>query len=128
MGLPRPARPPPLVVTPAALSTQPLSSCAVAFRELSRCRKRRRASSSDAEQVGLDDDDGRLLLVNEPAQLGAAGLEGGEVGRTGSLVVMTGDGLVFAQVDGENGARGRGRWHRVHGASSSWGCWGLFAW
>ena len=35
------------------------------------------------------------------------------------------DALVLAQIDGENGGRGRGGRDRVHGASLRWGKWDL---
>jgi hypothetical protein len=77
-----------------------------------------------AEQAGLDQDHRRLMFRQEPDQLGPAGADGGEL-----LVVCTSintsNALVFAQVDGQNGA-GRGCDDRVHCASSCGGvgvCW-----
>src|SRR5262245_3098997 len=68
------------------------------------------------QKAGLDYDDRRLLLADPPLQFGASGVEAGEGNVAGGLGVGTGDALVFAEVDGENGGRGRGL--RVHRASS----------
>jgi len=73
------------------------------------------------QQARLDDDDGRLRRAQQGLQFGPRRLERGEAHFARGLVEDTGHALVFAQVDGENGARGRGGRDRVHGASLRWG-------
>src|SRR5581483_8460598 len=70
------------------------------------------------EQTGLDDDYRRLFLGQQAVQLAACRLEAGEAKLAGRFVVDAGDALLLAQVDGDNGGRGRG--NRVHGASLRW--------
>jgi hypothetical protein len=62
--------------------------------------------------AGLADDDGGAVLGEQGAQVGAVGGEGLEARGGGVAVVDAGNGLVFAQVDGENGGGGRGRGDR----------------
>ena len=80
------------------------------------------------QQTRLDDDDCRLVLSQKAAHFALRRLETREAKLAGGLVAGTGDALVFAQVDGQNGVRGRRFRDGAHGASSSWGWWGLFAW
>ncbi len=66
-------------------------------------------SDPAGQGAGLEDDDGRPVLGEQLAEVRAVGghrleADGGGVARVGA-----GDGLVFAEVEGENGASGRGR-------------------
>jgi hypothetical protein len=47
------------------------------------------------------------MAAEQPEQLGAAGGDAVERGRSSAAVLEAGDTLVFAQVEGENGAGGR---------------------
>ena len=53
--------------------------------------------------AGLDHDDGGAVLLEALLQLVPGGGEGVEAGGSGGAVVDAGDGLVFAEVEGENG-------------------------
>jgi hypothetical protein len=75
------------------------------------------------EQTRLDDDRRRLFSGQQAVQIAAGRLEAGEAELARRWVVGAGDALVLAQVDGDNG--GRGRSARVHGASLRWGKWDL---
>src|SRR5262249_5126970 len=68
--------------------------------------------------ASLDDDDRGAMPFEEPDQLGAAGGEGVGARRAVGGVVGTGDALVLAQVEGENGAGRGGGVRGRHGASS----------
>jgi hypothetical protein len=70
------------------------------------------------QEAGLDDDRGRLHIIEQLAQFGPRRVEGREADLAGGLIMGTSDGLVFAEVDGQNGGRGRGVHNRVHRASS----------
>jgi hypothetical protein len=70
--------------------------------------------------AGLDDDQGGRIALDQLSQFLAAAADGAEGNFTGIAIVNTGDALVLAQVDGENGADG-GNGH----ASLRWGEWGL---
>jgi hypothetical protein len=80
------------------------------------------------QQTGLDDDDRGLFLAQQLGQFGLRGIEACKAHLACGLLVNAGNALVFPEVDGENAGRGRGFRDRVHGTSSSWGCWGLIAW
>src|SRR5262245_28349879 len=56
----------------------------------------------------------------QSAEFGSRGVEGREADFAGGLIVGAAHGLVFAEVEGENGrVRGRGGGAGVHGASAS---------
>ena len=81
-----------------------------------------------SQEARLDDDNARLFGLDQPTQLVSARVKGREAILAGCPIVNTGDRLVFVEIDGKNDVCGRGSRDRVHGASSSWGLWGLFAW
>src|SRR5262249_12716782 len=80
------------------------------------------------QQAGLDDDHGGPFPGQQSLHFATCRLPAGEAEGARGLVVHAGDALVFAEVDGENGARGRRLGNGVHAATSSWGWWGLIAW
>ena len=71
------------------------------------------------QQAGLEEDDAGVVLVDEPAQLLAAAGDRGEP-QVVCRAINTGDALVLAQVDGQNGVGGGGGLGRCrrHRASS----------
>ena len=71
--------------------------------ELARCRELGIAAYLPAQA-----DDDRAVAVAQPAQLVAAGGQGGEARGGAGAAEGAGAALVFAQVDGENEARGGG--------------------
>ncbi len=75
---------------------------------------------------GLEDDQSRAVPLEETAEVAVGGLEGLEAAFGVGAVVVAGDALVLAEVEGENGAGGQrrvGGGGRVHGASSCGGTW-----
>jgi hypothetical protein len=71
------------------------------------------------QQAGLDNHDAGLFLVEQSAELASRGVEGREADFASGRVGGAAHGLVFPEVNGQNGrVRRRGA---VHGASSSWG-------
>jgi hypothetical protein len=65
----------------------------------SAARRRLRAEG----QLPPDDHDPRPFLVEQPAEFGVRGGDGREADRPAGLIVDTGPGLVFAEVDHQNG-------------------------
>jgi len=69
------------------------------------------------EEAGLDEDDGGLVAFEEAAEVGVGGGDGGEA-VVGGGALKAGDGLVFAEVEGENGVGGGSACRGRHLASS----------
>src|SRR6185369_10778762 len=80
-----------------------------------------RSWTQPAKRQASINDDGRLAFVEELAQLVPRGFKTSEAKLAAGLVVHAADALVFAEVNGENGARGRCLQGGVHDASSLWG-------
>src|SRR5262249_14784037 len=77
------------------------------------------------QQAGLDEDHGGPVPAQQSVQFAPCRLEAGEAEGARGLVVDTGDALVLAQVDGQNGVGGgrgggRGRRHRASSGGGSW--------
>src|SRR5262249_53012226 len=81
------------------------------------------------QEAGLEDDGGGALAGGGVAGVLARGGQGGEACLGGSRVGGAGDTLVFAEVEGENGAGGgRGTGRRLHRASSCGARGGWVVW
>ena len=75
------------------------------------------------EQAGLDDHDAGLAALEELGEACAVGGEGVEACVLGAAGVEAGDALVFAEVEGANGAGGG--WGRGGPDKLLWGAGGL---